>query len=155
MPQLRVLVLQLQILHAETKPWCSQINIYFFKEEEDADCPSVDSFLNLFCQGWLTVLWKWNSLSCVQLFATPWTTQSMEFFRPDMGVGSHSLQGIFPTQSRYQTQVSHIFSGFFTSWASRELCSSEQELGIEVKIHCVFFKVLANNCVYELVSKFY
>ena len=51
MPQLRVLVLQLQILHAETKPWCSQINIYFFKEEEDADCPSVDSFLNLFCQG--------------------------------------------------------------------------------------------------------
>ena len=29
------------------------------------------------------VWWKWNSLSCVPLFATPWTTQSMEFSRPE------------------------------------------------------------------------
>ena len=26
---------------------------------------------------------KWKSLSCVQLFATPWTTQSMELSRPE------------------------------------------------------------------------
>ena len=26
---------------------------------------------------------KWKSLSCVQLFATPWTIQSMEFSRPE------------------------------------------------------------------------
>ena len=26
--------------------------------------------------------WKWKSLSCVSLFATPWTIQSMEFSRP-------------------------------------------------------------------------
>ena len=27
--------------------------------------------------------WKWKSLSHVQLFATPWTIQSMDFFRPE------------------------------------------------------------------------
>ena len=43
--------------------------------------------------------WKWKSLSCVWLFATPWTIQSMEFSRPDTGVGSRSLlPGLFPTQ---------------------------------------------------------
>ena len=42
---------------------------------------------------------KWKSLSRVQLFATPWTTQSMEFSRPETGVGSLSLlQDIFLTQ---------------------------------------------------------
>ena len=48
---------------------------------------------------WLTLLYIWKSLSHVWLFATPWTIQSMEFSRPDTGVGSPSLlQGIFPTQ---------------------------------------------------------
>ena len=46
-----------------------------------------------------TFLWKWKSLSSVWLFATPRTIQSMEFSRPEYGVGSLSLfQGIFPTQ---------------------------------------------------------
>ena len=27
--------------------------------------------------------WKWKSLSCVQLFATPWIIQPMEFSRPE------------------------------------------------------------------------
>ena len=31
--------------------------------------------------------WKWKSLSGVQLFATPWTTQSMEFSRPEYWSG--------------------------------------------------------------------
>ena len=31
--------------------------------------------------------WKWKSLSCVRLFMTPWTTQSMEFFRPEYWSG--------------------------------------------------------------------
>ena len=39
---------------------------------------------------------KWESLSRVQLFATPWTIQSMEFPGQNTGVGSLSLlQGIF------------------------------------------------------------
>ena len=41
----------------------------------------------------------WKSLSSVQLFVTPRTIQSMEFSRPESGVGSFSfLQQIFPTQ---------------------------------------------------------
>jgi len=30
-----------------------------------------------------TFPWKWKSLSCVRLFVTPWTTESMEFSRPE------------------------------------------------------------------------
>ena len=42
---------------------------------------------------------KWKLLSCVQLFATPWTTQSMDFSRPEYWSGGLSLlQGILPTQ---------------------------------------------------------
>ena len=41
--------------------------------------------------------WNWESFSRVQLFATPWTIQSMEF-----SVGSCSLlQGISPTQGSH------------------------------------------------------
>ena len=40
-----------------------------------------------------------KSLSCVRLYVSPWSIQSMEFSRPDTGVGSCSLlQGIFPNQ---------------------------------------------------------
>ena len=43
--------------------------------------------------------WKWKSLSGVRLFATPWTTQSVEFSGQNTGVGScFLLQGILPTQ---------------------------------------------------------
>ena len=34
-----------------------------------------------------TQRWKWKSLSCVWLFATPWTIQSMEFSRPEYWSG--------------------------------------------------------------------
>ena len=37
-----------------------------------------------------TFLWsavKWKSLSCVQLFASPWTIQSVEFSRPEYWSG--------------------------------------------------------------------
>ena len=30
---------------------------------------------------------EWKSLSCIQLFATPWTIQSMEFSRPEYWSG--------------------------------------------------------------------
>ena len=45
-----------------------------------------------------------QSLSCVQLFATPWTIAAMllcqwDFSGKNTGVGCHALlQGIFPTQ---------------------------------------------------------
>ena len=63
--------------------------------------------------------WKWNLLSRVRLFATPWTMYS-PWNSPgqNAGVGSLSLlQGIFPTQG--SNPVSHIAGGFFTSWATK------------------------------------
>ena len=51
-----------------------------------------------------TLVFVFLSLSCVLLFATPWTVThqtppSMEFPSKNTGVGSHFfLQGIFPTQ---------------------------------------------------------
>ena len=51
--------------------------------------------------------WKWKSLSCFQLFATPWTIQSMEISRPEYWswVAFPSSRG--SSQPRDRTQVSH------------------------------------------------
>ena len=89
--------------------------------------------------------WKWKSLNHVQLFATPWTIQSMEFSRLTQNSVNYTyyfvhhipstyiVHGIlqarilewvaFPffrgsSQPRDQTQVSHISGRFFTSWAT-------------------------------------
>ena len=40
--------------------------------------------------------WEWKSLSHVQLFATPWTTRSVEFSRPDYWSGSFPSLGDLP-----------------------------------------------------------
>ena len=57
-------------------------------------------------QAWLGFLrqeywkkWKWKLLSRIWLFVTPWTTQSMEFFRLEYWNGKLCpFQGIFTTQ---------------------------------------------------------
>ena len=54
-------------------------------------------------------------VSCVQLFVTPWTIQTMEFSRPEYWSGWVAFpfsQG--SSQPRDQTQVYHIAAGFFT-----------------------------------------
>ena len=65
---------------------------------------------------------------CVQLFATPWTVQSMEFSRPEYWSGSpFLLQGIFPTQewnpglshcSQILYQLSHQGSPKMLQWVA-------------------------------------
>ena len=47
--------------------------------------------------GVLLAKWKWKFLSCVQLFATPWTPLYSPRNSPGQNTGS-LLQGIFPTQ---------------------------------------------------------
>ena len=70
----------------------------------------------------LLKLLKWESLSHVWLFVTPWNSPGQ-----NIGVGSLSLLwGIFLT--RNQTQVSHIAGGFFTIWATREAQELEGSL---------------------------
>ena len=66
----------------------------------------------------IQIKWKWKSLSCVQLFEIPWSTQSMKFSRPECWSG-----GPFPSpgkssQPRDQHQVSCITGWFFTGWAT-------------------------------------
>ena len=63
--------------------------------------------------------WKWKSLSCIRLFATPWTypVHGILQVRILEWVAFVFSRGSF--QPRNQTQVSHIAGGFFTSWATR------------------------------------
>ena len=86
-------------------------------------------------------MWKWELLSHVQLFATPWTIQSTEFSR-NTGVGSLSLlQGIFATQGpnaglphcrRILYQLSHKGSPRMLEWVpypfSRDLPNPGKKL---------------------------
>ena len=61
----------------------------------------------------------WKLLSCVWLFVTPVTVQSMEFSRQITGVCSlFLLQG--SSQPRDRTRVSHIGDRHFNLWATRE-----------------------------------
>ena len=66
-------------------------------------------------------------LSCVPLVSTPWTIQSMEFFRPEYWSGLSLLQGIFPTQAsnpglphwrRILYQLSHKESPRILEWVA-------------------------------------
>ena len=64
----------------------------------------------------------WKSLRHVRLFVTPWTvvcqvSLSREFSRPGYWVPFSRGS----SQSRDQTQVSHISGRFFTTWATREV----------------------------------
>ena len=68
----------------------------------------------------LSPFFKWKSLSCVRLFATPCTIQVHGILQ------ARILEWVaFPfsrasSQPRDQTQVLHIAGGFFTIWATRE-----------------------------------
>ena len=93
--------------------------------------------------------WKWESLSHVQLFATPWTVhgilQARILFPPQgLNPGRPHCRRIlyqlsykgspgtlewvaYPfsrgsSRPRNWTGVSHIAGGFFTNWAIREAC---------------------------------
>ena len=72
-----------------------------------------------FSSMWYT-MWKWKSLSQVWLFATPWTTQSMEFSRPEYWSGQPLPSPGESSQPRDWTQVSCTAGRFFTSWATRD-----------------------------------
>ena len=62
--------------------------------------------------------WKWKSISHVQLFATPWTLQSVEFYRPKYWSGYPFSRG--SSQPRDWSQVSRFAGGFLTSWATKD-----------------------------------
>ena len=63
--------------------------------------------------------WKWKSLSCVRLFATPWIVVH-GILQAKILERVAFLFSRGSSQPRDQTQVFHIAGGFFTSWATRE-----------------------------------
>ena len=67
----------------------------------------------------------WQSLSCVWLFAIPWTVAcqaplSMQSSRQEYWRGLAILFSRGSPWPRDETQVSCVADGFFTSWATRE-----------------------------------
>ena len=67
---------------------------------------------------------KWKSLSRVQLFVTPLTTQSMLLSRPEYWSGySFPSPGELPNPG-IEPRSPTIAGGFFTSWATREAHST-------------------------------
>ena len=89
--------------------------------------------------------WKWKLLSRVRLFVTPWTIQSMEFFRP--GLGSLSLlQGIFPTQGstpgllhcrQILYQLSHKGSPRILEWVAYPFSSRSSQPRNWTGVSCI------------------
>ena len=67
-------------------PW--QAHNTFFLNEWINHCRLLFSHTCMHIQNiYMEVKWKWRSLSCVWLFGTPWTIQSMEFSRPEYWSG--------------------------------------------------------------------
>ena len=90
---------------------------------------------------------KWKSLSRVQLFATPWTIQSMEFFRPQYWSGSLSLlQRIFPTQGLNPRlphgrwilyQLSHKGSPRILEWVAYPFSRGSSWPSNQTRVSCI------------------
>ena len=58
---------------------------------------------------WISSQWKWKSLSRVQLFATPWTIQSMQFSRPEYWNGQvDSLPAELPRKPSISIKLNKI-----------------------------------------------
>ena len=75
----------------------------------------------VFCQTSTWISHEGESESHVQLFATPWTIQSMEFSRPEYWSGKpFPSPADLPDPGRSPTWVSYIAGGFFTNSAIRE-----------------------------------
>ena len=107
---------------------------------------------------------QWKSFSHVWLFATPWTTQSMEFSRPEYqsgytGVGSRSfLQRIFPTQGSNPGllhcrwilyQLSHRRHPRILEWVAYPFSSGSSRPRNWTRIFCVAGRFFTNWAIRE------
>ena len=110
---------------SEQQPWASFLTMRGFT------CIYVDNVAHLSS-------WKWKSLSHVQLFATLWTIQSMEFSRPEYW---SLLQGIFSSQGsnpgllhcrQILYQVSHKRRPRISEWVAYPFSADLPDPGIEL-----------------------
>ena len=100
---------------------------------------------------------KWKSLSCVQLFVTPWTVQSMAFSRPEY-LSGQPLQGIFPTQGsnpgllHYRQilyQLSHRGSPRILEWVAYPFSSIFSGLRNWTRVSCIAGRFFTNWAIRE------
>ena len=108
------------------------------------------------------MLVEWKSLSCVQLFVTPWTIQSMEFWGQNTGVGSFSLlQGIFPTQGSNPGlphcrwilyQLSHQGSPRILAWVAYPFSSESSQPRNRTGVSCTAGGFLTNWATREALQ---
>ena len=109
--------------------------------------------------GWLS---KWKLLSFVQLFATPWNMQFMEFSWPEYWSGSLSfLQGIFPTH-RWNSglphcrqilyQLSHKGSPRILEWVAYPFASRSSWPRNRTGISCIASGFCTNWAIREAYS---
>ena len=104
---------------------------------------------------WFSVL----KCFCVQLFAMPWTIQSMEFSRPEYWVDSLSLlQRIFPTQGlnpglphyrRILYQVSHKGSPKILEWVAYPFSSRSFPPRNWSRVSCIAGRFFTNWAIRE------
>ena len=117
--------------------WC-------FQEIQDIEVPH-DPAIPLMGLGPGKV--KWNWLSRVWPFATPWTIRSVESPRQNTGVGSLSLlQGIFPTQGsspglphcrQILYQLSHKGSPRILEWVAHPFSSGSSCFRSRTGVSCI------------------
>ena len=88
---------------------------------------------------------KWKSLSRVQFFVTPWTIQSMESSRPEVGSLSH-LQGIFLIQRsnlgllhfrQILYQLSHKGSPRIPEWVTCPFSRGSSRPWNQTRVFCI------------------
>ena len=94
---------------------------------------------------------KWKSLSCVQLFVTPWTIQSKEFSRPEYWSGVAFPFSPGSSQPRDWTQVSYIVDRLFTSWVTRE---THMKTCVHVKTCTCLILVVYSSCIHNHQNSF-
>ena len=111
----------------------------------------------------LSHIWKWKSLSCVQLFGTPWPIQSMEFSRPECGMGS-LLQGILPTHGlnpgllhcrQILYQLSHKGSPRILEWVAYPFSSGSSQPRNETGVSSIAGEFFTNWALREALSHVY
>ena len=85
-------------------------------------------------------------LSCVQLFVTPWTIQSMKFSSQNTWVGISLLQGVFSTQGSNPSlshcrqilyQLSHQGSPRILEWVADPFSSGSSQPRNQTKVTCI------------------
>ena len=102
--------------------------------------------------------WKWKLLSLVQLFATPWTIQPMEFSRPAYQSSLSLFQGIFPTQGSNPGlphctwilyQMSHKGSPRILEWVAYPFSRGSSRPRNWTRISCIAGEFFTNWTIRE------